>query len=156
MRTWVLAPVFVVALAGCYESHARSEGPRSDAGLDVRCDEETLPEVVGRPCSDAVSACRSACARADEPCRDACLDAPCRACVFGTIFHCANEAGCEPLWRELACCVESVPGCGDLRGLDRTMCARSCPMRFEPYAMCIESMGGEECFLRAARNCELR
>ena len=96
------------------------------------------------------------CDRMDEPCRDACLDMPCRICVYQTIFHCANEAGCEPLWQDLACCIEAVPMCSHLRGFDRAFCGESCPMRFEPYAMCIEERGGMECFRRAARNCGLR
>lgn len=155
----------------CYRSHdlARTDAgplpdgrPRRDIGAPtdssapLRCDEESLAPYSGPPCSDAVNACRRGCGPMDEPCRDACLDMPCRVCVYGTIFHCANQAGCEPLWRELACCVEDVPMCSHLRGFERAFCADRCPMRFEPYAMCIEERGGMECFRRAARDCELR
>jgi hypothetical protein len=167
--SFVAALSIALALApGCYRSteRGRDAGPLADGGVRhdagtpgdaagrVACDEESLTEPT-TPCSDAVNACRDACGP-DEPCRDACFDDACRACVFGTIFHCANEAGCEPLWHEFACCVESVPMCSELQGFDRTRCATSCPMRFEPYSMCIESMGGEDCFRRAARNCHLR
>lgn len=172
MRAALVASLSVVLalVAGCYQSTElgrdsgpladggirRDGGPPIDAGARVPCDEESIPAVSGPPCSAAVTACRDACPAGDEPCRDACLDAPCRACVYQTIFHCANEAGCEPLWHEFACCVESVPMCSDLWGFDRVNCATSCPMRFEPYATCIEEMGGMECFLRAARDCHLR
>lgn len=166
MRAVVIASLLaVIALApGCYRSTERGSdagvrsdaGATSEAGAPVRCDEESLPPYPGPPCSDAVNACRDACPMGDETCRDACFDDACRACVYGTIFHCANVAGCEPLWRTFACCIESQPSCGDLRGFDRVMCAPSCPMQFEAYAMCIEPMGGPECFLEAARNCHLR
>ncbi len=172
MRFLLVASLSVVLtlVAGCYRSHdaGRDSGPRADGGprpdggvpIDsggrVPCDEESLPPFSGPPCSEAVSACRSMCADGDEPCRDACLDTPCRACVYGTIFHCANEAGCEPLWRSFACCAEGVPMCGDLQGFARVTCATSCPTLFEPYAHCIESTGGMDCFLRAARDCHLR
>lgn len=166
MRFSLVAVLCVVLalVAGCYQSHdigsdagpRPDAGPRLDAGAGVRCDEETLPEPVGPACSDAVSACRHACAPADDACRDACLDAPCRACFYGTIFHCANAAGCESLWRGFACCIESVPTCSDLRGFDRVRCAPQCPMQFEPYASCIENTGGMACFMRAALVCNLR
>jgi len=155
--------LIALLVAGCAQVHERDRadaGPRPDVGAGndggpVPCDEETLPEYAGPPCSDAVNACRAACASTDETCRDACLDAQCHACVYATIFHCANDAGCLSLWQTFACCVEGVPGCGALRGFDRTMCATSCPMQFQPYADCIPAMGGMECFLRAARNCGL-
>jgi hypothetical protein len=149
------AVVVLVLVSGCYQSHelGRDAGPLPDAGV-VTCDRESIPAFTGAPCSDAVNACRAACA--DEPCREACLDAPCRACRYQTLFHCANEAGCEELWRAFACCVESVPTCSALRGFERTSCAMSCPMQFDPYAHCIESMGGMACFMRAAATCNLR
>lgn len=170
MRAVASAALAFALVAGCYRSHAtggdppprvdadlrRDVGARTDGGVAARCDEESLAPYEGPPCSDAVSACRRRCRDGDEPCRDACLDEPCRACVYGTIFHCAYEAGCEAVWHEFACCVESVPMCRDLRGFDRTRCADRCPMRFEPYATCIEEVGGVECFRRAARNCGLR
>jgi hypothetical protein len=142
--------------SGCYQSHEtrRDGGPSIDTGGIIACDEETLPAYAGPPCSTAVTACRDACG-ADEPCRDACLDETCHDCIYATIFHCANEAGCLPAWRDFACCVESAPGCGALRGFDRTTCATSCPMQFEPYATCIEATGGMPCFLEAARRCGL-
>jgi len=155
--------VALTLVGGCYQSHelgadsgpAADGGPPIDAGAGVRCDEESLPEPSAAPCSDAVNACRAACAPADGACHDACLDASCRACFYGTLFHCANAAGCESLWRTFACCIESVPMCSALRGYDRTSCASSCPMQFEPYAMCIESTGGVACFMTAASNCGL-
>jgi hypothetical protein len=144
-------------VAGCYASRERpvDAGPRPDAPGSMRCEDESLPPYAGPPCSDAVSACRDRCARDDEPCRDACLDEPCRQCVYGAIFPCANAAGCESVWQTFACCVEGVPGCETLRGFERTRCAPRCPMRFEPYADCIESTG-PDCFLLAARTCHLR
>jgi hypothetical protein len=102
-----------------------------------------------------VNACRDLCRRDDEPCRAACVDGPCDQCIFRTILPCANRLGCEALWQTFACCVEAVPGCSELRGIERTTCAMSCPMRFEPYATCIEGTG-TECFLLAARVCGLR
>ncbi len=170
LRTSLIVSLSIVLalVTGCYRSHGmgtdsepvtdggiRRDGATTDAG-PVSCDEESLPAPSGPPCTEAVNACRSACPAGDEPCRDACFDAPCRACFYGTIFHCANEAGCEPLWRDFACCVESVPTCSALRGFDRVYCASSCPMRFEPYTRCIEETGGMDCFLRAAIDCNVR
>ena len=157
MRCASIAVLAVVLLAaGCYQSHevGRDAGPTPDTGANGRCDQESIPAYVGPTCSDAVNACRAACA--DEMCREACFDAPCRACRYQTLFSCANAAGCEPLWRTFACCVQAVPMCADLRGYGRTACAPSCPMQFQPYAQCIESMGGVACFMRAAATCNLR
>jgi hypothetical protein len=151
-----------LALVACYQSHAVERdagplpdlGPMPDTGV-VSCDQETIPAYVGPPCSDSVNACRDACPASDGMCRDACLDAPCRTCQFQTLFHCANASGCADLWHTFACCVERVPMCSTLRGFDRTMCATSCPMQFDPYAMCIESHGGVACFMEAAATCHL-
>jgi hypothetical protein len=163
LRALFVASLPLVALlVGCYQSHERGVSATADGGVRdaapidaaVACYEESLPPYAGSPCSDAVIACHRACPAADDDCHDACLDEQCEACIYGTIFPCANELGCEPRWREFACCVESVPGCGDLRGFDRTRCAPSCPMRFEPYATCIEGTGSE-CYLLAARVCGL-
>ena len=160
-----LAPALAAVLtlvAGCYQSHetGTGSGPVADAGprrdgAAPSCDEESLPPYAGPPCSEPVIACHRACPAEDEPCRDACLDDRCRECIYGTIFHCANERGCQPLWGAFACCVEAVPMCRHLRGFDRARCAMSCPMRFDPYARCIDGTG-TECFLRAASNCNLR
>lgn len=165
MRASSIGPLALalVTTAGCYQSHdagsggVRDGGGRRDAAIDAAtpCDEESLAPYAGPPCSDAVIECHRACPAADEGCRDACLDDACRECIDGTIFACANERGCEPRWRDFACCVESAPGCGALRGFERTRCATSCPMRFEPYATCIEGTG-IECFLRAASVCQPR
>ena len=160
MRAAVLVSL---ALLGCYQAHELGvdAGPRPDVGPmpdtgNVSCGEETIPAFVGPRCSESVNACRDACAVMDEACRDACLDASCRACRFQTIFHCANAAGCETLWRSFACCVESVPMCSALRGFERSGCASSCPGQFQPYVQCIETTGGMPCFMQVAADCGLR
>lgn len=149
--------------SGCYQAHTigvdggplPDVGPTPDTGV-VTCDEETIPVYEGPTCSEAVNACRDACAPGDETCRDGCLDETCRTCRFQTLFRCANAAGCEGLWHAFACCVESVPTCSTLRGFARSGCAPSCPMQFDPYARCIEHDGGVACFMEAAASCHLR
>lgn len=148
--------VLALALAaGCPEAHtiAIDAGPQPDSGV-ATCDDETLAPYDGPTCSEAVNACRDACA--DETCREACLDAPCHACRYQTLFRCANAAGCDGLWHAFGCCVEGVPMCSELRGFARSGCAPSCPMQFDAYARCIEQRGGVPCFMEAAATCHLR
>lgn len=149
---------FSVALSGCYGVHEipTDAGPPRDTGSAVSCATESIPAFAGPPCSDAVNACRDACAPSDETCRDACLDDACRQCRYQTLFHCANAAGCQALWGSFACCIESVPSCSTLRGFARAGCATSCPMQFAPYAQCIETTGGMPCFEQVAATCGLR
>jgi hypothetical protein len=73
----------------------------------------------GTACSRDTLSCIAECGD-DFRCREFCLSIDpggerCRRCINSNYISCVNDAGCQALWEELACCVNTV--CPRERGL---------------------------------------